>query len=455
MKNFCVICVVFVAITSLMLPSDAQIDQDARFGQGPLRVYEKAAYVDGEVNIAYVLGNRKLWDRLELTDEQYQQLESTADEYFQTRQMTFRQRLLDIRAGVDSGLVSDEEATRAATKAALVKTKSSFEIENLSEIFVPHQIELLQSHLSYSFLCSCLLELKEDPDGKQARKRESNFAKLFGVSEKEARKTISMARDTQEAFKKEIREVLYWEISSAAALVQDDSVASKLLGIDENREGLLAVSNIRLLIAQRKAWQKEKRYVVQIPRRTVETFATGVEVEWLQLTTDQYSEFDALLTSLKKRDQPALLDSVASQEFSSYSVRFNQELGLEKTAVSGSELYKRVSEILLPAQIDELQILDRWRILNGCPFTRLLDLPDVVDLLELEPVTRKRISKEYLSILEESISRLCEIQSRQRNELVDSLPKEWRERFEKYSSGETAGPQTRDSSKSERKNLGT
>lgn len=392
-----------------------------------VRSFRGEDIVDGKINYSKVLGDKSVWSTLEISDEQRTELESLANEFFETRR-NVRDELWQA--------ISDSDLSRkdkiAAGSISDLDMEVPMDVEaRLSQILLPHQMEFLHTYLPLRFL---LHSIQHENIKDESRQYAKSLGTLLGVSGTEARTIAKESKKIQQGFQNDIRKILFEEIESAVKLLDGDQRdgMNAHLGMEKERADLLEVDDLRSLIARRIAWQNNKNYSIQIPHRSEFKFATRQEKAWLQLTDAQFEEITTVfMSSLKEKWEAGQPADQKNKDRLVYSFKGytddTQRLKLERNRLT--ELYELSRTVLLPHQVEELRILDRWCFLNVRSFTEFLKTSDFE--LDNDEVKLKKFSDSYREVLQLSIDKLTEIQKLQHDKLVERLPNGWKEKLQR------------------------
>jgi len=248
-----------------------------------------------------------------------------------------------------------------------------------------------------------------------------NLAMTLGIESRQAKKTLSRIKGVKDKYGGEIREILMKEVLKSVQLLpqRQKSTVKELLGIsnsDENRElrnFLLQVDNLERLIDQRSAWADGKKTSGFVIRRTKQNFFAPGEYVQFDFTDEQNEKLKRVLSLRLDPDDPS----------SPLQFKFNLNGNQADLDEELAQLYLDVKNVLLPSQMEELLILDRWRVLNQQPFTKLVG--SFGDKVRLKTAVEQHFENRYQEVLRDTVEKLRDVQERQKREVVKALPAEW------------------------------
>ena len=387
------------------------------------RAFLAADIVDGKINYGKVLGSQSLWSILELTDDQRLQMHELADRFFQMRQGALDFHLKNVN---ESDLTQIEKIKNASK--SVFQFEAGIDVEHdLEQILLPHQIDLIQALLPLRFILNSIKNDRKDHSLVQVQANKS-LAVLFGMEEKEVSLILDKMYAVKRGFYGKIREVIYQEFQSAFKLVAPDKRAQldELLGFEKDRIELIAVSDLRLLISRRIAWQKGKTIRLAIKPRSINSFVNSTEKKWLNIDSGQEDELRKKWTNYSRKlwqtNQP---QDEKDRKVMRFTIGGNGGSSFEGKQ---SKLYEIAGNVLLPEQMEELKRLDRWRLMNEEPFSRFLDVSD--EQVMLSEKERNQFQKMYqANVLGNSLKKLLEIQEEQHRKFISLLPQQWSERL--------------------------
>lgn len=385
--------------------------------------YHSADIVNGEINYAKVLSGSQIVPLLEMTDEQLVQFKALSDRFFAERKQISEKRKAEIASQDLSKQQRIEALRQADERNVLVPIDVR---EELNKVLLPHQVEFIETYMPLRFIVNSLNLEKKGVAQKTTYAQ--GLGKLLGVDESEADQIVTKLKEVRAEFADEILQILYEEVESAINLLnsKQKQIASRLLKMDKKRSALLDASDIRSLISQRLAWKASRRSRVTISLRTAFQFTTSEERKWLELAPDQEKELNLFLRSTMQSP---------NGNGKSIKMSFKRYPNDQKKVVGETDrlnvLYESVSGVLLTQQIEELRVLDRWRLLKVRPLPFLLSTAEFKEKIPVEEMQRDEFLEEYNGLLDTTIKKLKEVQKEQYDQLASYLPTDWKEKFTK------------------------